>query len=480
MKQFLLCLSLLTLLTLAACGGSSNSTPAVPQVLSVSLTPAKANVLVNQTTKLSANVSVTGGASTAVTWSITEPNGGTINAGSYQAPWTVGTYHVTATSVADSTKSATATLEVSAKFAFIREVNVAPTSPAPFLTTPLIGTLNPDGSFTETTTIDPGTQQPVEQAVNSVHLSSDGTFAVFDMYSYMSGHEYFDLNIYTATADTTGSPVNLTNNVTDYSMAADAFPRLSQDGKTIVYYHEVVDAVTNNTATQIRTMKIDGSNKYIVADANPYGSTGLFYVSTPTISPDGTKVAFTAEQYMNNVWWTGIAVANADGSNLVQLTGQQDTICPAGFFGWDYWPQYTNDGSQISFNRECWSLSTYALFASTMIMNADGSNLHALLDANNFSGFIACPAAASGDTLILSTNIAAQGTDSFDLYSFMPDGKHQLVRLTTNNVFDGINTWWMNYAAQSTANAKKVPLNALQRRLDLRNRMLKRAGAVLN
>lgn len=48
-----------------------------------------------------------------VTWSVVEDNGGSItNSGVYTAPATGGTYHVKATSTADSTKSATATIVV--------------------------------------------------------------------------------------------------------------------------------------------------------------------------------------------------------------------------------------------------------------------------------------------------------------------------------------------------------------------------------
>ncbi len=58
---------------------------------------------------------VTGTLDQSVTWSVAETGGGTItNAGLYTAPATPGTYHVTATSVKDSSKSATATVTVTA------------------------------------------------------------------------------------------------------------------------------------------------------------------------------------------------------------------------------------------------------------------------------------------------------------------------------------------------------------------------------
>jgi len=57
---------------------------------------------------------VTGATLSDVTWSVPEANGGTVDAsGHYTAPAAEGTYHVVATSVADATKSDTATVSVS-------------------------------------------------------------------------------------------------------------------------------------------------------------------------------------------------------------------------------------------------------------------------------------------------------------------------------------------------------------------------------
>ena len=56
---------------------------------------------------------VTGTSNTAVTWNVMEVGGGSVDAsGLYTAPGTPGTYHVVATSQADSSKSDTATATV--------------------------------------------------------------------------------------------------------------------------------------------------------------------------------------------------------------------------------------------------------------------------------------------------------------------------------------------------------------------------------
>lgn len=85
----------------------------VPTV-AISVSPTSASLLKGGTRTFSA--SVTGTTNTAVTWSIQEGSaGGTVtSAGLYTAPQTTGTYHVVATSQADTTKKATATVTVTA------------------------------------------------------------------------------------------------------------------------------------------------------------------------------------------------------------------------------------------------------------------------------------------------------------------------------------------------------------------------------
>jgi beta-lactamase superfamily II metal-dependent hydrolase len=87
---------------------SSTVTVAAAPVVSVSITPASASMNTNATYQFTA--SVTGSTNTSVTWSAT---GGTVDAaGLYTAPAIAGTYSVTATSVADPSKSASSTVTV--------------------------------------------------------------------------------------------------------------------------------------------------------------------------------------------------------------------------------------------------------------------------------------------------------------------------------------------------------------------------------
>jgi len=101
---------------LAACGtgGVTTSTPveAAGQQVGVAVTPTETSV--GPAGQVVFAAAVTGTADTAVTWTIREGTGSVSAAGLFTAPATLGTYHVVATSVADPTKSAAATVTVTA------------------------------------------------------------------------------------------------------------------------------------------------------------------------------------------------------------------------------------------------------------------------------------------------------------------------------------------------------------------------------
>ena len=86
----------------AFCGTDGKCAP-LPAAFTVTLGQTSATVTTGKTTRFTAATS--GG----VSWSVTEPAGGSIDAdGTYHAPAVAGTYHVVATSMADATKTATA------------------------------------------------------------------------------------------------------------------------------------------------------------------------------------------------------------------------------------------------------------------------------------------------------------------------------------------------------------------------------------
>jgi hypothetical protein len=120
-KFFAGCVALAGAFTLASCGGTGSpttSTPPPPSNISVSLNQTSMNLAVNATAQFTATVQNT--TNTAVTWSVDGVAGGNATAGTvsasglYTAPAAAGNHQVTATSVADASKSASATVAVGA------------------------------------------------------------------------------------------------------------------------------------------------------------------------------------------------------------------------------------------------------------------------------------------------------------------------------------------------------------------------------
>jgi len=103
---------------LAGCGGGSG------QPVAITISPTAASLAPAATQAFTANVTHTG--NTAVTWSVQEgATGGSVtSAGVYTAPAAAGTYHVVATSQADTGKKAVATVTVSPAVG----ITIAPTT----------------------------------------------------------------------------------------------------------------------------------------------------------------------------------------------------------------------------------------------------------------------------------------------------------------------------------------------------------------
>jgi len=99
--------------SIPASGGAGTITlPALPPGVSVSLSPSSATLTASQTKQFAATV--TGSSTTSVTWSMS-PSVGSLSNGLYTAPSVISSAQsviITATSVADSTKSASATVQL--------------------------------------------------------------------------------------------------------------------------------------------------------------------------------------------------------------------------------------------------------------------------------------------------------------------------------------------------------------------------------
>lgn len=189
----LVCFSLL----LSDCGGGggSSSPPPPPTITSVTVGAAATTILTAQTLVFTANVQGTGSYSSAVTWTVNGiPGGnaqnGTINDGTYVAPTTLPSTDpitVTATSIADPTKSGSAT-------ATVFSIVIAPANPTlsygqtqqftatvTGLNNPVVqwsavmGTINSGGLYSAPSQGTVSTQDTVSASVTGAHGSVSTT-----------------------------------------------------------------------------------------------------------------------------------------------------------------------------------------------------------------------------------------------------------------------------------------------------------------
>lgn len=119
-RSLFLCCCLLTIvMAIAGCGWNvdnalgehTTTTTTTFNNSGVTISPSFASVATGGTCSFSATV--IGATNQGVIWSVVESNGGSITQGGvYTAPQTAGTFHVTATSTADTSISATATVTV--------------------------------------------------------------------------------------------------------------------------------------------------------------------------------------------------------------------------------------------------------------------------------------------------------------------------------------------------------------------------------
>jgi hypothetical protein len=436
---------LVTLLVfLSACGGSSNSTPSSTQ-LKLNMTTASS--LVGQTAQFSANV--------PVDWSVSEKNGGSItNNGLYTAPASVGVFHVVATSRADKTQSATAAVDVSASLLSIQQF---PGGATAYSVTPLFTALASDGKTWTTQGVVDSAGKPVEVEVYDIALSPDGTKAAFTAFTHVTGSggdTYYCWNIGIADVKTQTITLLTQNEQNTTDPTADQYPQFSPDSKTLVYQHVAPNQLIQYS---IRTMNIDGSNVQTI-----YGAAEEAYWM-PTFSADGKMIAFERAGDIPNsdAWFDGIAVMNADGSNLIQLTGYDVVNSPC--YGWDEMPAYTSDGKQMIFARLCWP-DQGGLSETLYTMNVDGSGI-AQLHGSGIPGTMSCQARAfTNDRVVFSSNVDNPGTSAFDMYSIKLDGTG-LTRITNNTLYDGFSVYWMNYQFQSEAARAMRGQTPLQERL---------------
>jgi Tol biopolymer transport system component len=175
--------------------------------------------------------------------------------------------------------------------------------------------------------------------------------------------------------------------------------------------------------------KLDGGEPVNLTKTRGYDAEG-------SCSPDGRWIAFASNRhaYTDNLiaddkarferqpsWLMDIYLMRADGSDVKRLTEVR---------GYDGGPFFSPDGTHLCWRR----FNEEETTAEIWTMNTDGSDQRAItkLGAMSWAPFYH----PSGQYLIFTTN--KHGFDNFELYIVDAAGKHEPVRVTETEGFDGL------------------------------------------
>jgi Tol biopolymer transport system component/Zn-dependent M28 family amino/carboxypeptidase len=169
----------------------------------------------------------------------------------------------------------------------------------------------------------------------------------------------------------------------------------------------------------------------------PVNLTNAFgYDAEGSWSPDGEHILFASNRHAyegelsekekeilsrDESYFMDLYVMRSDGSEVRRLT---DTP------GYDGGPFYSHDGSMITWRR----FTPDGGKAEVWVANADGSGAKAVthLGAMSWAPYFH----PSGDYIVFATNL--QGFQNFELYLVDTRGKHDPVRVTWSDGFDGL------------------------------------------
>ena len=165
-------------------------------------------------------------------------------------------------------------------------------------------------------------------------------------------------------------------------------------------------------------------------------TTAKGYDAEGCYSPDGKHIVFASNRAaydhelskadaerlkIDKQYFMDLYVADADGNNANRLTDVP---------GYDGGPFFSHDGKRICWRR----FDEKGMTAEVWTMASDGSDQHQVtkLGAMSWAPYFH----PSGDYLIFTTNL--QGFANFELYIADVAGKHEPVRITTTDGFDGL------------------------------------------
>ena len=234
-----------------------------------------------------------------------------------------------------------------------------------------IYTMNPDGTGVTNLTQNYSMPNwsPLGEAKDNPEWSPDGTKIVFDASALSDKGSCCSRNVYVMDAD--GANLERLTNTPSFSEGEDFQATWAPDGTWLAFVSTRNDPYDDR---DVYRMDVDGTNQKQLTFVDPEGETpARVSDEQPSISPDGTKIAFASNTHYDDpnngsyhVDQLDIYVMDAaDGGNVERLTFDAEYAYPLEKRSQN--PVWSPDGTRIAYE------STVSGNSEIWVMNADGT-----------------------------------------------------------------------------------------------------------
>ena len=274
-----------------------------------------------------------------------------------------------------------------------------------------IYTMNPDGTGVTNLTQNYSMPNwsPLGEAKGNPEWSPDGTKIVFDASALSDIGSCCSRNVYVMDAD--GANLQRLTNTPSSSQGEDFQATWAPDGKWLAFTstrsegpHDPDNPTSNSSDDrEIYRMNADSTNEQQLTATSSRNSD-----EQPSISPDGTKIAFASNQH-NTAFGVGpdqldIYVMDADGTNVQRLTTDAAPNSPTlNLESRSQNPAWSPDGSRVAYE------STRSGNSEIWVMNSDGTGEP--VNVSNHESWDSDPAWSPDDTQITFTSRRAGQDD---------------------------------------------------------------------